>query len=216
MESAIKKKQRAKRIIKILKKQFPDAACKLTFRNPLELLIKTILSAQCTDARVNQISESLFRQYPRAEDFANAPLRVLETAIRSTGFFHNKARHIQRACKILIERFDGEVPRQMQELLELPGVGRKTANVILGNAYSIPAMVVDTHVLRLTFLLKLTRHTAAEKVEADLMDVIPKEHWVAFSHWISDHGRQTCIARRPQCDRCVLVPECPSSRIHLN
>lgn len=211
MESTAKKKRRVARIIRTLKKEFPDAQCKLTFETPFELLIKTILSAQCTDERVNKVAVELFKKYSGPEDFIKTSPDELENDIRSTGFFRNKAQNIKACSSFLIEQFGGEVPQTMNELTRLPGVGRKTANVILGNVFGIPAVVVDTHVIRLSNILGLTFHKNPEKIEYDLMEILPERDRVSFSHLISDHGRATCVARRPQCHRCCIENECPSS-----
>lgn len=216
MESLEEKKKRAVRIVRALKKTFPDAQCKLTFRTPFELLVKTILSAQCTDERVNRIGETLFQTYPGPEEFAKVSQPTLERAIHTAGFFRNKARHIRACAQLLLEQYNGQVPQSLSELTRLPGVGRKTANVLLGNAFGIPAMVVDTHVIRITQLLKLSRSWDPEKIENDLMEMIPKKEWVSFSHRIADHGRAVCIARRPKCFQCSVEKECPSSRLTRN
>lgn len=207
------KKIRAGTVVELLKKEFPDARCRLTFNSPLELLIKTILSAQCTDDRVNIVGEALFRKYCSAKDFEQAPVHELEMDIRPTGFFRNKARNIRSCCHQLIERHQGEVPSTMEELTALPGVGRKTANVILGTIFNVPAVVVDTHVIRISRLLQLTRHSDPEKIEADIMNVLPQKNWIIFAHLMSEHGRKTCVARRPMCHACVIADYCPSSLI---
>ncbi len=203
-------KRRARRIVRALKKAYPDATCALRHETPLQLLVATILSAQCTDERVNQVTEKLFQKYSTAEDLARIPLTRLEKLIQSTGFFRNKAKNIKACCQTLVERYDGQVPRKLAELVELPGVGRKTANVVLGTAYGIASgIVVDTHVARICRRLGLTDQTDAVKIERDLMELIPKSEWIDFSHRLIHHGRQVCKARRPLCDQCVLEPECP-------
>ena len=202
-------RQRARQIVRLLAKAYPDAHCALHYDNPLQLLIATILSAQCTDVRVNMVTPALFARYPDAQAFANADPRELETAIQSTGFFRNKARNIIACCKTLVEQFGGQVPRTMEELVPLPGIGRKTANVILGNAFDVPGITVDTHVGRVSRRLSLTKHTDATKVEHDLMELIPKKEWTMFSHRMIFHGRQICHARRPLCEKCVLTKLCP-------
>ncbi len=201
---------RIREILVRLRRKYPVVGTALNFSNPLELLIATILSAQCTDERVNQVTAELFRKYRTAQDYARAPLRELEKAIRPTGYYRNKARAIKAACRKIIEDFDGEVPRTMDELLTLPGVARKTANVVLQNAFGIPSgIVVDTHVLRVAGRLGLTRETNRDKVERDLMALIPPREWIAFSHRLIAHGRETCRARRPLCDTCILATLCP-------
>lgn len=211
MNDLKKRKARAAAVVELLKKEFPAARCRLAFHSPLELLVKTILSAQCTDERVNIVGETLFRKYRSASDFAQAPLHELEMDIRPTGFFRNKARNIQSCCRQLIERHRGEVPSTMDELTALPGVGRKTANVILGTIFNIPAVVVDTHVIRISRLLKLTNSADPEKIESDIMNVLSEKDWIIFAHLMSEHGRKTCIARRPACHTCVIAEHCPSS-----
>lgn len=201
-------KKRAQAIQRGLAKLYPDAQCALVHKNPLELLVATILSAQCTDIRVNQVTPGLFSRYPTAAAFATAKLPELEKAIQSTGFFRNKARNIQRACQILVEKHGGEVPRTMEELLELPGVARKTANVVLGNAFGIPGITVDTHMGRLARRMGLTRHEDPVKVEMDLCELVPRSDWTIFSHRMIHHGRRVCAARRPLCDRCVIAKSC--------
>jgi endonuclease III len=205
-------KQRTKKIISLLRKAYPEARCSLKFTNALELLIATILSAQCTDERVNLVTADLFRKYPNAEDYLKVPVTELEQDIRSTGFFRNKARSIQGACKLILENFGGQMPQNFDELLTLPGVARKTANVVMGNAFGVASgVVVDTHVSRITQLLGLTTNTTPEKIERDLIEVVPQKDWIDFSHLLIYHGRAVCIARRPQCDKCVLEKLCPSS-----
>ncbi len=194
-----------------LAKAYPGAECALHHRNAWELLVATILSAQCTDARVNMVTPGLFKKFPTPTDFAHAPLVEIEEQIRSTGFYHNKAKSLQGAARTLTEDFKGKVPQTMEELLTLPGVARKTANVVLGVAYGLAVgVVVDTHVLRLSKRLELTRETEPVKVEKDLMKVIPQDRWIAFSHEMIHHGRQVCIARKPRCADCTLEPLCYS------
>ncbi len=206
--SAPEARQKIRAILPRLDELYPEAHCSLDFRNSLQLLVSTILSAQCTDARVNQVTPSLFRKYSDARAFAEASLDELEEAIRSTGFFRNKARSIQACCRILHERFGGEVPASLEALVQLPGIGRKTANVILGNSFGIPGIVVDTHVGRVTQRLGLTKHKDPEKIEFDLMALVPKDRWVKFCHQIILHGRQICQARKPRCEICPLRPHC--------
>ncbi len=205
-------KKRTRKITSLLKREYPEARCSLNYSNPLELLVATILSAQCTDERVNLVTAELFRKYRTPQDYTAVAAIELETDIRSTGFFRNKARAIQGACRMIVERYEGRVPRSLKELLELPGVARKTANVVLGNAYGISSgVVVDTHVARLSQRLGLTGHEQPEKIERDLIELVPRRDWVAFSHLLIAHGRRVCKARRPLCAECVLEPLCPSS-----
>ena len=212
MEAASERKKRARRIVRLLKKEYPDARCSLNYSNPLELLVATILSAQCTDERVNKVTADLFRKYRKPEDYLKVPATELQADIRTTGFFRNKTKSIQGACKILVEEFDDEVPQSMAELLKLPGVARKTANVVLGVAYGkSEGVVVDTHVSRLSHRLKLTRHRDAGKIEKDLMEIVPRRNWIEFAHLLIFHGRRICKARRPLCEECVVEELCPSS-----
>ena len=202
--------QRVQEIIRRLGKLYPNPHCALRHRSPLELLVATILSAQCTDERVNKVTPELFRKYPTAAAFAAAPREELEAAIRSTGFFRNKAKSIQNCCRMLVEEHGGKVPDAMDELVRLPGVARKTANVVLGDAFGkAEGIVVDTHVLRVSARLGLTQQAQPEKVERDLMALVPRKHWIHFAHWLIFHGRQTCQARKPACDRCALRDICP-------
>lgn len=204
--------ERVARILDGLEKAYPGATCALVHRNAWELLVATILSAQCTDARVNMVTPILFRAFPTPAAMARASLPELEDLIRTTGFFRNKAKSISGAAKEVIERFGGKVPETMAELLTLPGVARKTGNVVLGTAYGIAdGIVVDTHVLRLSRRLELTVNTEPVKVEQDLLKIIPKDHWIAFSHELILHGRAVCIARKPRCVDCTIEPECDSS-----
>ncbi|HVR34456.1 MAG TPA: endonuclease III [Methylomirabilota bacterium] len=212
-ESQPARRERLHRIIQRLQETYPDAHCELKHRNPLELLIATILSAQCSDRQVNRVTESLFRTYRTAADFANATPSALEDAIRSIGLYRNKARNIQACCRSLLERHDGQVPQTLDELVALNGVGRKTANVVLGNAFNISVgVVVDTHVARLSHRLGLTRESSPEKIENDLRKLIPGEHWTMFSHWLIWHGRRRCFARQPDCPHCELLDLCPTGR----
>jgi endonuclease-3 len=205
---------RTRKIIAGLKQAYPDAHCELTHSNPLELLIATILSAQCTDKRVNLVTAGLFKKYRSAADFANATLPALEQAIKSTGFFRNKAKNIKAACQAIVEKHGGEVPGTMEELVELGGVGRKTANVVLGNAFNVNAgVVVDTHVARLSQRLGLTRQRDPAKIEPDLMALVPQEQWTLFSHWIIWHGRRRCYARNPDCANCEIRALCPRNGV---
>jgi endonuclease III len=203
--------ERIAEILRILKKTYPHAECALHHRNAWELLVATILSAQCTDARVNMVTPELFRKYPTPAAMAQASLPAIEAEIRSTGFYRNKAKSISGAAKRITEVFHGQVPRTMDELLTIPGAARKTANVVLGTAYHIAAgIVVDTHVLRLSKRLSLTKNTDPKKVEQDLMQIIPQDHWIQFSHELIHHGRQVCIARKPRCIDCTLETLCHS------
>lgn len=205
-------KERTQRIIRALKKTYPDATCALNHSNPVELLIATILSAQCTDERVNLVTATLFRKYPSVADYANADPAELEKDISSINFFRNKARSIQTTARLLLEKHNGSLPKTLEELTQLAGVGRKTANVVLGTAFGIPTgVVVDTHVARLTQLLGLTKNKDAEKIEQDLIELVPKKEWIDFSHRLIWHGRRICKARKPNCAECSLEPLCPSS-----
>ena len=208
------KKERTAEVIRRLRKEYPDAHCALVHTSAFELLIATILSAQCTDERVNIVTADLFRKYRGPGEYLKVPLSELEQDIHSTGFFRNKAKNIQSACRKIVEDFGGEIPRTMEELLTLNGVARKTANVVLGNAYGIAAgVVVDTHVSRLSERLGLTDEKTAEKIELDLMKLVPKRHWVMFPHWLITHGRRICNARKPKCGDCTLANICPSAQL---
>ena len=209
-ESTAAKTERTQKIIAALKQTYPDAHCELNFSNPLQLLIATILSAQCTDRRVNIVTAELFKKYRSAKDFAAAPLADIEAAVKTTGFFRNKAKNIQACCAALVEKFGGEVPRTMDELYALAGVGRKTANVVLGNAFNINVgVVVDTHVTRLANRLGLAKGTDAVKLEQDLGRLVPQNEWTLFSHWLIWHGRRRCAARKPDCANCEIQKLCP-------
>ena len=201
-------KEKVKNILKILDKHYPNVRVALNYTNPLELLIATILSAQCTDERVNQITPYLFKKYPTAKDYATADLKTLEEDIKPTGFYKNKAKHIKECCQVLVEKYHGQVPANLEILTKLPGIGRKTANVVLGNAFDIPGIVVDTHVRRVAKRLGLTKHQDALKIEKDLMQLIPKEKWTKFSLQLTWHGRRICKARKPQCNKCPLHKWC--------
>ncbi len=204
------KKKRTAEIIKRLKKEYPDAHCALNHANAFELLIATIISAQCTDVRVNIVTAELFRKYRRPQDYLQVSPEELEQDIRSTGFFRNKAKNIQAACEKIIENFGGEIPNTMDEILTLNGVARKTANVVLGNAFGIASgVVVDTHVSRLSQRLGLTEKTTPEKIEKDLAELVPKKDWIIFPHLLIWHGRRICQARKPKCAECVLENICP-------
>jgi len=200
--------RRVTEIIKILSKEFPDHRIALHFSNPFELLIATILSAQCTDVKVNQVTPDLFKKYRSARDYAKADLSQLEEMIRPTGFYRNKAKAIQKSCQELVARFGGEVPKTLEELVTLPGVGRKTANVILGNAFGVPGITVDTHVQRVSQRIGLTKNHDPVKIEFDLMEIVPKEEWTHFSNLLIWHGRKTCVARKPLCEICPILKLC--------
>jgi endonuclease-3 len=201
---------RVQKIIAGLKKAYPGAHCELDHASPLELLVATILSAQCTDKRVNLVTADLFKQYRSAADFARAPQAELEQAIKTTGFFRNKAKSLKACCQAIVEKHGGQVPRTMEELTRLGGVGRKTANVVLGNAFNMNyGVVVDTHVTRLSQRLGLTKETAPEKIEQDLMKLVTQEQWTMFSHWLIWHGRRRCYARNPDCSACEIKSLCP-------
>ena len=202
-------KLRARKVLRVLARLYPDAHCALDFTSPLELLIATILSAQCTDVRVNLTTPALFARYPDAAAYAKAELADIEELIRSTGFFRNKAKSIRDCCRILVEKHGGEVPSTLEELVVLPGVGRKTANVVLGNAFETPGITVDTHVGRLSRRLGFTTNEDAVKVEHDLMAIWPKKEWTMASHRLIFHGRQVCHSRKPLCDACELAKLCP-------
>lgn len=208
------RKARAIEVHRRLKEQYPDARVELDFNNAFELLIATILAAQSTDQRVNIVTKSLFRKYPDAFAFANADQVEMEVAVKQTGFFRNKAKAVINCSKALVERHGGEVPRTMDELVELPGVGRKTANVILGNAYGINAgVIVDTHVTRLAGRLAFTKHADPVEIEQDLMRIVPRDEWTTFANQLILHGRRVCIARKPDCPNCVLKDICPSAQL---
>jgi len=205
-------KTRTSIIIARLKKEFPQARTALEFSNPLQLLISTMLSAQCTDVRVNMITPTLFAKYHSSNDFAEADRSELEAEIKSSGFYRMKAKHIIDACRMIVEKFSGKVPKTMEELISLPGVGRKTANCVLGGAYGIQSgIVVDTHVIRLANRLGLTKSDAPDKIEQDLIKLVPKREWYRFSNLLILHGRKTCNARKPLCEKCILSNICPSS-----
>jgi endonuclease-3 len=203
--------QRVKKIWPILKKTYPDAKIALRFVNPLELLIATILSAQCTDVRVNMVTKDLFKKYKSAADWTGADLKQIELDIRSTGFFRNKALNIKGACARIAEQYGGKVPGTMEELLTLPGVGRKTANCVLGDAFGIPGITCDTHVIRLSRRLGLSENSDPVKLEFDLAEIVPKKDWTAFSHLVITHGRNICKARKPNCPECPVAKHCPSA-----
>lgn len=202
------KKQRVLKIIEKFNEMYPDAQCSLIYNDPVQLLVATQLSAQCTDARVNMVTKDLFKRYRTVKDFAEADLEELEEYIRPTGFYHNKARNIIAACRMILTDFCGTVPSNMDDLLKLPGVGRKTANLLLNDWFGIPGVVVDTHAKRLSRRIGLTENEDPEKVEYDLMKVVPKENWGRFCHQLIYHGRAICKARKPMCDKCEIRPYC--------
>jgi endonuclease-3 len=204
MDKKEQNKKRVKEIINVLSKEIPDSMIALKFSDPFQLLIATILSAQCTDVKVNQVTGDLFKKYRSAKDYADANRTELEEDIRPTGFYRNKAKSIQKCCQQLLARFGGKVPKTLEEMVTLPGVGRKTANVILGNAFGIPGIVVDTHVQRVSQRIGLTKNTDPVKIEFDLMEIVPKEEWTHFSNLLVWHGRRTCMARRPLCEQCPI------------
>jgi endonuclease-3 len=209
---ALDQKARMAKVIDLLEKEYVDAKTALTFNNPLEILIATILSAQCTDKKVNEVTATLFQKYKTPEDYAKADLRRLEKEIKPTGFYHNKARNIKKCCQTLIEKFGGEVPRTMEEILELPGVARKTANIVLSNAYGvIVGVAVDTHVYRLTHRLGFSDKKDTNKMEKDLMELVPKEKWMKITDLLIAHGRNVCMAKKPNCAGCIVNRICPSA-----
>jgi len=209
IEATPQLRRRAQHIIDGLKEAYPDAHCELDFTNALELLVATILAAQCTDARVNKVTPHLFKKYPTPQAYLDTPDDVLREEIKSTGFFNNKTKAIKAACRTLVERFSGQMPRTMDELLLLPGVGRKSANVILVNVYGIPGVVVDTHMLRISKRMGFSNEDDADKVERDMMAAFQESEWIALSHRIAWHGRRCCYARKPECDACPVTDDCP-------
>jgi len=205
-------KERVLEVIRLLEKEHPDAKIALRYSNPLELLIATMLSAQCTDQKVNEVTQILFKKYRKAEDYAKADLKTFEQEIKQTGFYHNKAKNIKNACQMLVDKFNSEVPGVMEELITLPGVARKTANVVLSNAYGIiQGIAVDTHVRRVSKRLGLTENIEQNKIEEDLMEIVPKENWARFTDLLIFHGRRVCVAKKPKCAECVLNQICPSA-----
>jgi endonuclease III len=213
-ETLARKRARTLKLIERLKATYPDARCSLNYTNPLELLVATVLSAQCTDERVNVVTKSLFKKYPRAHDYAAAPVGQLEEDIRSTGFYRNKARALRACCAELVQHYRGDVPADMAVLTRLPGIGRKTANVILGNAFGMAeGIVVDTHVRRLAGRLGLSQETDPDKIERDLMALVPREDWIVVSHLLILHGRKICSARAPKCTICPVNELCPSAKL---
>lgn len=205
-----KEKERALKIFGIMGNEYPDVKSSLEYKNPFQLLIATILSAQCTDARVNIISKLLFRKYIRPQDFCDVNITELERDIFSTGFYRQKAKSIKNCCAILVEKYDGKVPADFESLTSLPGVGRKTASVVAGNGFGIPAIAVDTHVKRLSNLLGFVESEDPEKIEELLKELLPEKLWINASHWLAAHGRNVCVARRPKCNECSIAKLCPS------
>lgn len=204
--------QRALKVIELLEKEYPNAKTALNYTNPLELLIATMLSAQTTDERVNIVTEPLFKKYKTPEDYANADLKALEQDVRSTGFYHNKASNLKKSCQMLVEKYNSQVPKTMNQLIELPGVARKTANIVLFNAYgTIEGIAVDTHVRRLSQRLGLTDQNDPAKIEQELMKIVPKENWMRLTDLLIFHGRQVCTAKKPKCEICLLNKICPSA-----
>ncbi len=210
-EAPEQKKKRVLKIIRGLHKAYPDAKCALTHKNPLELLVATILSAQCTDKRVNQVTPPLFKKYKTAADYAKADPAVFQKEIQSTGFYQNKTKNILGCAKEIVAKHKGRVPDKMEELVKLPGIGRKTANVILGNAFGVPGLTVDTHMIRINQRLGLTQNKDAVKIEFDLMPLVPEKEWTQYSHLIIHHGRNRCVARKPDCVHCEIKDLCPSA-----
>jgi endonuclease-3 len=208
-ESSEERKRRAGRIVRRLARAYPDAKCALHFETPFQLLVATILSAQCTDAMVNRVTPELFRRWGTPEKLAGAEPGEVEALVRPTGFYRQKAKSIQSTAQDIVTRFGGEVPRTLEQLTTLRGVARKTANVVLGNCFDVPGLTVDTHMTRVNQRLRLTRHTDPVKIERDLMELIPAREWTLYSHRVIAHGREVCDARRPQCEGCALRPECP-------
>lgn len=202
------KKQKAEMVYGNLNKKYPDAKCSLDFKNPLQILVATQLAAQCTDKRVNMVTPELFELFQTASDFANVDLELLTTLIHSTGFFNNKAKNIKEACILIVEKWNGNVPSDMDDLLSLPGVGRKTANVVRGESFGLPGIVVDTHVGRLSRRIGFTKHENPNKVEIDLMKLLAKSKWNKFCHLLIEHGRETCTSRNPKCLNCILSEIC--------
>ncbi len=209
----MKKKSYALTVVQALKKRFPHSRCRLTYRNPFELLVKTILSAQSTDDRVNEVGLGLFRHFPEPRDLAAASLTEIESHIRTTGLFRSKAKYLRQCARQLMATYDGKVPSSVEDLVALPGVGRKTANVIRGEIYNIPGVVVDTHVIRVSRRLGWTHSSNPLQIERDVQERVPRDEWTRIGHLLQDHGRATCTARRPKCAECVLRDECPSAAV---
>ena len=211
-ETISNQRKRMANIISRLKKEYPDSRCSLIFESPFQLLVSTILSAQCTDERVNKVAHKLFSKYPSVEDFNNLKLDTIKKEIYSTGFYNNKAKSIKNMAKAVIEDHGGQLPDNLEEMVKLPGVGRKTANVVLGNIYNIPSVVVDTHVTRIANLLEFVQTRNAIKIERQLMNIINRNEWTLFAHLLIDHGRAVCIANRPRCESCTIAAFCPSNK----
>lgn len=216
MKNTEAQKNKANEILFLLGQEYPDAKCSLQFDSPFQLLVATILSAQCTDKRVNVVTKNLFTKFPEVIDYKNIDSTVLEKIIFSTGFYRNKSKAILNLSNKLIEEYDCEVPDSMEELIQLPGVGRKTANVVLGVVFKIPGLVVDTHVTRISRLLGLTTEKSPEKIEQDLMNIVKEKNWIDLAHLFIDHGRAVCIARRPKCTECILLDVCPAGKEKVN
>ena len=213
-ETKIEKKFRAQKVVEVLKKNYPDSKCSLNYTSPHELLIATILSAQCTDHRVNQVTQNLFKKYSSPSDFAYCDVSLLVKDIHSCGYHNQKARNIQSASLMIVEEYNGKVPNNLEDLVNLPGVGRKTANCVLGEIYNVPSMVIDTHMIRIMNLLKFVNTGDPKKIEFALMKLFNDNEWVTLTHMIIDHGRAICVARRPNCNECVIAPYCPSAQIN--
>ena len=210
VESLIKKKVRMENVVRNLKLEYPDSKCSLRYESPFQLLTATILSAQCTDERVNKVTKGLFAKYPTPQDFVMLPIETIKKEIYSTGFYNNKAKSIKAMAESVVNEYGGSLPNTLNEMVKLPGVGRKTANVVLGNIQGIPSIVVDTHVTRITNLLKFVKTKNAVKIETELSKIINKNDWTLFAHLLIDHGRAVCIANRPKCNKCVISNLCPS------
>ena len=209
-ETLQKKSKRMIEIVRRLKTEYPDSKCSLNYESPFQLLVATILSAQCTDARVNRVTEKLFRKYSEPKNFAELSLEKLKTEIYSTGFYNNKAKSIKGMAVMVLEKWDGILPDTLNEMVKLPGVGRKTANVVMGNVFDVPSLVVDTHVTRITNLLGFVKTKDAVKIEKVLVKIVEKQDWTLFAHLLIDHGRKVCIANRPKCNNCIIAKYCPS------
>jgi len=210
-ESLKNKKNRISKIVSILKKEYPDSKCSLIYESPFQLLVATILSAQCTDERVNKVTSIVFKEYPDAQAFSKLSVKKIGKLIYSTGFYNNKAKNIKKMSDIVWNKYSGNIPEDINMLVDLPGVGRKTANVVLGNVFNVPSLVVDTHVTRITNLLKFVKTKNAVLIEKELCKIVDAENWSIFAHLLIDHGRKICIANRPKCNDCVLNDLCPSS-----